>query len=128
MVRPGSIGIAHTLLYHYPSLMSPAVPQVFWEDANVGYCMRFLGIEPLQAKDEKGRERFHFQSPVRVSRLCNDTTSEAGACVAPDSVSFHYISSRQDMRRIYSLLHLCPGRDHQQQQADIELSSEVCNS
>jgi hypothetical protein len=72
----------------------------FWEDMNVGYCMRALGVVPTVASDERGRERFHHRSPDDVAR-------GAPGVWAPDSVSFHYVTSGEEMRRVHALVMRC---------------------
>ena len=73
----------------------------FWEDVNVGHCMRFLGVEAAETSDAEGRQTFHYQSPGFLGR--EGRTGEVSA----HSVSFHYIRDPRDMRFLHTQLYGC---------------------
>jgi len=78
----------------------------YWEDVNIGYCMRFLGIEPMDMRDEEGRETFHYQYPKYLS------VEGRSQMVSPFSVSFHYISTPSSMYGLHRTLWLPSNPSH----------------
>ncbi len=92
------------------------------EDVNIARCLRRLNVGLTDARDARGRERFHVFPPgwhynwrhpgppdqgmyYRVGKEWGFKTGKD--CCAPDSVSFHNIKKPGLMRHLHALLHSC---------------------
>jgi glycoprotein-N-acetylgalactosamine 3-beta-galactosyltransferase len=74
------------------------------EDAGVSFCMMWHDVYPWDARDHRGRERWHAFSPGSVFQTWDDPDSwyvkyhatigglrSQSESAAPDSVAFHYV-------------------------------------
>ncbi|ETV65225.1 hypothetical protein H257_18000 [Aphanomyces astaci] len=87
------------------------------DDWAISFCMRFLGVVPVDTRDSAHRERFHQYSPARIYHEDHNPDAfdhdlypsieyennwfsdhgggigwqNASQCAAPDTISFHYI-------------------------------------
>ncbi|KAL9190971.1 hypothetical protein ACHAXT_000677 [Thalassiosira profunda] len=88
------------------------------EDVLISRCLRNLGIDYVDTRDDKGRERFHTRQPgwhynwspaqsFWPKLQLGWTILQGKDCCAPDSVSFHYVKQPSMMRHLQALLYGC---------------------
>ena len=93
------------------------------EDVMIARCLHHLGIQYIDTRDAKGRERFHnfdpgtlfhwkLRGPKEKKNWYEQYNKEWGIlvgkdCCAPDSVSFHYIKQASMVRHIHALVDSC---------------------
>ena len=93
------------------------------EDVKVSQTLGHLGVRLYDTRDEQGRERYHFHPPGKMYETFQQPPKRKTWWhkhsiepikygldhMSPESVSFHYIKTGDDMKRIHALLYdPCP--------------------
>jgi hypothetical protein len=88
-------------------------------DVPLAKCFYRLGIVPTDTFDSAGRERFHHKTPAHVLvppevgswwDVASMSRLRGLANLAPSSISFHWIKSPIEMRKLHSYLMRCNNR------------------